>query len=314
MATVTGYNFTNVAAGYKGPWVDQLLNAIGAPTSDANRAALRLWAASEGTVNSNNPLAISATPNGQTGCIAQCGTANPIYSYNSMTTGVQNTANFLKGYPGIVAAFRQDAGIGPIWAAINGSPWCKGCQGGLYPVQMHNFLFNPGGGGITGGVNPANGGAPTQAAGPNQAAGQGGACPDPTSTSFQWQRKGGCCNNVYLFNFSPGHFLTECQAQAVLGGALMLAGAGVMLLGALMVAAFGLKVAPAKAALPTAIVARQRVARASSRKAEDADELRTRRAEERASQRRYATGKSRPMDERPTDRFKLREGEEPFAA
>lgn len=118
-------------------WEYDLLKALGAPASQANLTALNLWAQSEGSVT-NNPLATSGKGAGATTCVAQCGTTSPIYEYDTEANGVAQMARFLKGsyYTKIVAALVGDQGEAAIWSAVNGSPWCKGCQGGQYPVDL----------------------------------------------------------------------------------------------------------------------------------------------------------------------------------
>src|ERR1700758_2261216 len=211
-----GAVYQNAAPGYRGPWVDQLLQAIGAPTTDSNRAALRLWAAAEGTVNSNNPLAISTRFPGSTTCIAQCNGSNPIMAYNSMANGLNATAGVLQNhYPGILAAFRQDAGTGPIFSAINGSPWCPGCSNGSYPATLASFNNNPGAGGNIGIAPP---GTPT------------GTYPGSPNNPPAGSNQGGCstfslpvlgCADKYI-----GLILTGVGAFMVIGGILLVAGVG----------------------------------------------------------------------------------------
>lgn len=122
-------------------WETDLLTGIGAPLSDANYQALALWGASEGTASSNNPLAVSTRFPGATHCIAQCDGSSPVFAYDSMADGVNANISFLQhGYDGIISAFQQDAGLVPIWAAINASSWCKGCQNGHYPNALYQQL------------------------------------------------------------------------------------------------------------------------------------------------------------------------------
>ena len=151
-----GPQYGSVDTGYAGTWVDEVLQAIGAPTTDSNRAALRAWAASEGTAASNNPLAFSGQYPGATTCLAQCGSSSPVFAYSSPQQGATNTAQFLlsNNYSGVVNAFRSDAGLGAIYGAINASGWCKGCQGGQYPVALSKAA------GISGGQAYSAQGAP----------------------------------------------------------------------------------------------------------------------------------------------------------
>ena len=123
-------------------WEADLLAGIGAPASDDNVLVCDLWAASEGTLAHNNPFAVSGHFRGATTCLAQCGTANEVMAYDTLEHGVEATWAFLGGsyYSGIVGAFRADAGPAALYAAINTSPWCSGCQGGHYPIALWNYL------------------------------------------------------------------------------------------------------------------------------------------------------------------------------
>ena len=151
-----GTQYGSIDTGYRGTWVDQVLQAIGAPTTDSNRAALRAWAASEGTIASNNPLAFSGQYPGATTCLAQCGTSSPVFAYSSSAQGAANTAQFLlsNDYSGVLNAFRSDAGLGAIYGAINASGWCSGCQKGHYPNKLYEVS------GISGGQAYSAQGAP----------------------------------------------------------------------------------------------------------------------------------------------------------
>lgn len=281
-----GAQFTNIAAGYKGPWVDQLLTALGAPTTDSNRAALRAWAASEGTVASNNPLAISGSGwNGVSGCIAQCGSGSPISSFNNMTNGVNATASFLQGsyYTNVVSALKNDAGLSAIYQAIHASPWCSGCQSGQYPLALYDATYGPY---VTTGNIGSNAAPASTAPAPVLAFGH-----DPSQCAIPLP-VGGC-----LLNYG--------QLRALLGGALMVAGGLALVVGLGIVLANGLpKSNPLAKAAPTRVAAQVVRQRRQKRQTASQDELRTRRAEEAAARRRYAQGagskpRSRPMDERP---------------
>lgn len=156
--TVGALPFTATGGGLIGPianpspgagdWRVGLLNALGAPVTDGNLKALAYWHQSEGTAAAtNNPLAISDGANRypHAGCLAQCGGSSPIYAFPDQATGVAATAHFLQGsyYTRVVEAFKSNAGMGAIFAAINASPWCAGCQSGHYPVALYNAVGNP---------------------------------------------------------------------------------------------------------------------------------------------------------------------------
>lgn len=123
-------------------WATDLLAEIGAPATDANVRVCDLWAASEGTLVHNNPFAISGHFAGATACLAQCGTPSEVMAYDTMAHGVAATAAFMDGsyYVGIVESFRHDVGESALWEAINASPWCRGCQGGKYPIALYNYV------------------------------------------------------------------------------------------------------------------------------------------------------------------------------
>ena len=129
------------AAGYP-QWEVLFLNQLGAPLTATNFQALSFWAQSEGTTGSNNPLAISGIHPGSTTCLAQCGSSSPVMAYDTMANGVAANVAFLQGsyYDGVRAAFINDSGLAAIWASINQSPWCAGCQSGKYPNAIYSHL------------------------------------------------------------------------------------------------------------------------------------------------------------------------------
>ena len=123
-------------------WATDFLNGIGAPLSDTNYQALLLWEQAEGGVPQNNPLNASGQGAGATSCIAQCGSSSPIYAYDTIANGVAHDVQFLQNnnYAGVIGTFQQNAGLGAIWAAINQSGWCRGCNGGKYPSTLYDAL------------------------------------------------------------------------------------------------------------------------------------------------------------------------------
>lgn len=120
-------------------WQAELLRAIGAPETSTNVLALSLWANSEGVSPKNyNPLAITDPSHKypHAGVVAPNG-GNPVYAFPTQETGVAATADFLShGYSSVISAFQSNAGLAGIFATINKSRWCAGCQGGRYPVQL----------------------------------------------------------------------------------------------------------------------------------------------------------------------------------
>lgn len=123
-------------------WEADFLSSIDAPVSQTSVFACDKWTESEGTLPDNNPFAISGKYPGAIRCIAQCGTPSEVWAYDTIEHGVAATVAFMGGSNSadIVAAFRADAGLQAIWQAINSSPWCSGCQGGLYPVELWKAL------------------------------------------------------------------------------------------------------------------------------------------------------------------------------
>jgi hypothetical protein len=129
-------------------WRVALLTSLGAPVTPSNLAALTFWAQSEDAtltklVGANNPLAIT-DPHNQwphSGVLADNG-GNPVYGFPSPQVGGQALAAFLlhNNYGPVVAALRNDAGLAAIFGAVNQSGWCRGCQGGRYPVALANKL------------------------------------------------------------------------------------------------------------------------------------------------------------------------------
>lgn len=119
-------------------WPLGLLSEVRAPTSITNIRAMQLWAQSEGMPPSeNNPLATSWDGYGGVAI-----NATGVKRYPTITDGVHATAATLAlpAYNHIVTALVTTAGLVPIWQAINASPWCRGCQGGKYPVALYDAL------------------------------------------------------------------------------------------------------------------------------------------------------------------------------
>lgn len=210
-------------------WETDLINAMGFAATQPVYEALNLWAESEGVAaTSNNPLAVCCHPDGNTGCIAQCGPGgSPIYSYGTRAAGVAATASFLSGSnsSGIVAALRDpNATLGSIYAAINGSHWCYGCQNGHYPVDLFQAL---------GGNAPATifrGGA-SDSGGSSSSGGQ------PVAPSAGV----GCSTGSQGVDILGAHLFTACQVKALVGGLLIGAGAGFLLTGTAILAMSALR-------------------------------------------------------------------------
>lgn len=215
-------------------WVTGILQGIGAPITHDNQRALWLWAASEGTVPHNNPLAICCGGVGQTQCIAQCGTGSPIYGFDTIDHGVQATVSFLlKGFPDIVKAFRAGGtNEMTIYQAINESQWCKGCQKGFYPNVLHQDLA--GAAVATSGLGslvPGGGSYPTGTQALGAAPGAAGAGSAPNSQC-------GAAGCVWSLGFL-GCVINHCQLKAFVSAAEIAAGAILGTFGVLVLAAAG---------------------------------------------------------------------------
>lgn len=120
-------------------WEHDLLVAMAAPAdATGNLTALQLWAASEGMPPSENNWLATTEPGFGGRVVNSAG----VRAYPSQAAGVAATWATLSGraYMNVVTAFRDVAGLGAVWAAVNASPWCGGCQSGLYPVALHNAL------------------------------------------------------------------------------------------------------------------------------------------------------------------------------
>lgn len=132
-------------------WVSVLLGKMGAPDNSTTRSAMYGWADSEGMpASENNWLATTLNCCG-------CSPINSsgVCSYPSVDDGAEAIWQTLQGsaYSGIVYWFRQGNNIREIWAAINQSPWCGGCQNGKYPVVLYDSIAG-------GGTPPPTGGGP----------------------------------------------------------------------------------------------------------------------------------------------------------
>lgn len=121
-----------------GDWEQRLLKIMGAPDTADNETALSYWAQSEGTPSSwNNWLATT-----ENCCGGVDVNSAGVKAYPNIGSGINATWATLQGgaYTHIVSAFRNSASLGTIWSAINQSPWCGGCQNGLYPVALYDIL------------------------------------------------------------------------------------------------------------------------------------------------------------------------------
>lgn len=121
-----------------GDWRALLLGALSAPVTDINLEALEWWAESEGMPAwENNWLA--TTIDGYGGYPVN---SAGVKAYPTVQDGVDATAATLQfsAYADVVRGLQQGNSLSTIWLAVNGSPWCSQCQGGLYPVVLYNNL------------------------------------------------------------------------------------------------------------------------------------------------------------------------------
>jgi hypothetical protein len=199
-------------------WEYDFLNGLGAPLTDNNLKGLNWWAQSEGTASENNPLAISGKHAGATKCLAQCGSGSPIYAYDTEADGVAANVAFLKAnsYANVVTAFVKDQGPAALWAAVNNSGWCKGCQAGKYPSVLYAAL----------GSDPP----PISQLGTSGTEGAGNAGGSTNNPGTGCGRKGMIFTIPHT---STG--LSFCTAKGMLGGLLVGAGAIVAALGVILV-------------------------------------------------------------------------------
>lgn len=196
-------------------WEYDLLNTLGIKPNNTNLQFLNLWARSEGVAaTNNNPLAIT-DPNNRwqhSGIIAP-NNGFPVYAFPTEQIGVQATASFLQaGYGNVIQALRTND-LGAMFASVNGSGWCRGCQGGKYPVAVANAL---------GGNAPAD-------------VFQGGSAGAGAQQTYQGKVVG--CDpggGIHILGF--GNVFTGCQVKAITAGLLIGAGAVVMLFGVSQIA------------------------------------------------------------------------------
>lgn len=125
-------------------WRYRTLHNLTAPATAVNLLAMAKWAASEGTPPSwNNWLATTMDANG----------AVPVNSagvkhYPNLDVGALATARtiLLPNYRAVLAALRQGTNLRAIYEAIHNSPWCRGCQGNLYPGVLFQYIASGGAG------------------------------------------------------------------------------------------------------------------------------------------------------------------------
>ena len=229
-------------------WEFDLLGSLGAAPTLTNLEFFNLWASSEGVAaTANNPLAITDPTNQfpHSGVVASNG-GDPVYAFPTAAIGGQALASFLKsGYPGVVSAVKAGNSLSAMWQAVNQSGWCRGCQGGKYPVAVYQAI---------------GGNAPATIFG-------GGATGQGAQQAPQGQSSIGCNNspggrNLGIVNVAIG---TRCQLKALTGGLLIGLGGFVTLVGAVLIASYGLGHTSAGRAIGGAPQSVPGVARAAGR-------------------------------------------------
>ena len=214
-------------------WQAKLLTGLGAPVSTEGVNALTAWANSEGTTWANNPLAICCGGPGAVSCIAQCGSNSPIMSYDTIDHGIAATVRFLsaQSYKGVVQAFQQQQGYKSIWQEINRSGWCRGCQGGKYPVGLYQLAGSPPPAGTL--INESG----SQGA---QGSTQQATLTAADTTASEHCIISGPSAGVGPVNFGTGCILGTPPARALAGAGLVGAGVLLMLAGLGIIIANGL--------------------------------------------------------------------------
>ena len=119
-------------------WKALVLYELNAPLSELNNDALQWWADSEGMPASDNNW-LATTIGGFGGYPVN---SVGVKAYPTVQAGAQATVATLQGgaYAGVVNAFRDGNSLVDIWQQVNASPWCRGCQNGLYPVVLFRNL------------------------------------------------------------------------------------------------------------------------------------------------------------------------------
>lgn len=118
-------------------WVADVLGGLHATPTVGNTNVLRLWAASEGMpAGTYNWLAATDKRKGSRN-YNKAG----VQEYPSYRVGVEVVVTKLSGkLYGDIGAALVAGDARAAYEAINTSPWCKGCQGGEYPVAVLRWI------------------------------------------------------------------------------------------------------------------------------------------------------------------------------
>jgi len=119
-------------------WRVAICDILGAPSTGTNLAALHYWAVSEGMPDRYNNW-LATTQDGYGGTVVN---SVGVKAYPSVEDGAAATVKTLTNgrYNGVVEQLRYGKSIVQLYAAINDSPWCGGCQGGHYPIALYNYV------------------------------------------------------------------------------------------------------------------------------------------------------------------------------
>lgn len=203
-------------------WAQMVLMDAGLPTTQNNLNNMVVWMQNEEPSgnwwNRNNPL------NASLGTSASDGTA----SYPSLTVAADYTARMIRqqNMKPIYNALANNASPSAFGAAVISSPWASGHYGG----NVGRFTGNP---------------PPIIAVGTGANLGSGGTSGDGSGSGSGATTPGvGCSSsnglNLGVGPISLGHIFTGCQVKAITGGLLVGLGGGVLLVGAVLIAAYGL--------------------------------------------------------------------------
>lgn len=107
-------------------WADELLKALGAPRSLANRRAIIAWETAEGTAAKFNPLATTLFMPNSTNF-----NSVGVKSYARLEDGLNATLKTLEGSPGhnyhaILHRLRRNDGARAVLGAVAASDWGTG--------------------------------------------------------------------------------------------------------------------------------------------------------------------------------------------
>lgn len=122
-------------------WFVDLIESAGWPDNNVTETALQAWADSErGNDDPYNNWLGETTVYPTLGAISVPNWYGP--GYSTEAGGVLATLAFLGGsnYNEVRKFFQIGTNLVDIYLAINGSPWCAGCQSGNYPIALYNIV------------------------------------------------------------------------------------------------------------------------------------------------------------------------------